>query len=62
MTMNEITIHQIFETAFFLFGQVWPALGAFIVTIGIITCLSGLRALWDACNPKRPKEWTDWDT
>lgn len=57
-----ITLHQIFDTALFLFGKIWPAAGAFFVCIGIIACISGLCALWDACDPTRPKEWSDWES
>ena len=56
-----MTIHDLFCTAFWLFGKLWPALGAAIVAGGICITIAALRALWAACNPSRSKEWSDWE-
>lgn len=56
-----ITLSQCFETAFFLFGKLWPALGAAIVAGGICFTIAGCRALWAACSPRRDREWSDWE-
>ena len=58
-----ITLHQILDTALFLFGKIWPAFGAILVLIGICACISALRALWSACAPYRgSSDWTDWES
>jgi len=57
-----MTIHSIFAAILHLFGILWPALGAAIVAGGICLTIAALRALWAACNPARPQEWSDWES
>jgi hypothetical protein len=47
--LNDPMIHSTFETAFWLFGILWPALGAVLCLAGAVAVIFFLRELWHVC-------------
>jgi hypothetical protein len=47
--MNNITLHQFFDAALFIFGFIWPVVGATMMIIGIICTICALCTLYKAC-------------
>ena len=48
--LNDTMIHSTFETAFWLFGILWPALGAIICILLAIVTILFICELWRACT------------
>jgi len=47
--LNDTTFHSTFETALWLFGILWPALGAIICILLAIVAILFICELWRAC-------------
>jgi hypothetical protein len=47
--LNDTMIHSTFEAAFWLFGVLWPALGAILCLAGAVAVIFFLRELWHVC-------------
>jgi hypothetical protein len=44
-----ISIHDIFQSFLWLFGILWPALGAVLCLAGAVAVAIFIHALWQAC-------------
>jgi hypothetical protein len=44
-----IPIHDIFQAFLWLFGILWPALGAILCLTGAVAVIFFLRELWHVC-------------
>jgi hypothetical protein len=44
-----ISIHDIFQAFLWLFGIIWPALGAILCLAGAVAVIFFFRELWHVC-------------
>lgn len=45
-----IPLHDILQTFLWLFGILWPAIGAILCLVGIAAVMIFLRQLWHVCT------------